>query len=82
MPRQVVGSERGKANPVKRLRAHTSTLAARTESDKGKSPGAPTLDSEMGASREGANRGPRGQVFVRGVENRGPRVDHHPPAPA
>ena len=29
MPRQVVGSERGKANPVKRLRAHTSTLAAR-----------------------------------------------------
>ena len=36
-------------------------------------PGAPTLDSEMGASREGANRGPRGQVFVRGVDNRGPR---------
>ena len=29
MPRQVVGSERGKANPVKRLRAHISTLAVR-----------------------------------------------------
>jgi hypothetical protein len=36
-------------------------------------PGAPNLDSEMGASREGANRGPRGQVFVPGVENRVPR---------
>jgi hypothetical protein len=38
MPRQVVGSERSKANPVKRLRAHTLTLASRTESDKGKLP--------------------------------------------
>jgi hypothetical protein len=54
MPRQVVGSERSKANPVKGLRSHTLTLASRTESDKGKSPGASTLDSEMGASRVGA----------------------------